>query len=768
MKRFTFLALAVVAALTSAPRAQQAAPTEAVDVALKPTAHPRLPADSSLLWMVPVRKAAPNDFSTAVKLEVDGDFAKALPIFSTPSVQQGPLAHYAEYYKGLAELRLARAADARRTFQTLAEQKPAGYLVEAAALREAESAEALGEYPAALEIYERLAKARTTAPDDVLVRLAKAAKAAGDRDKAAEAYSRVVYEFPFSDLAVAASAELETLPVPPITPGSNRYKLELGRAERLFGARRYPQARTSFEAVRSAADGDDLEVVNLRLAECDFYMKRARQALEGVRPYIEKASRQGEALFFYALAARELGQQDEYTRTVRRLANEFPSQTWAEEALNNLATQYILDSDDEHADEVFREMHQKFPTGHYAERAAWKIGWWAYKNGRYADTARVFESAAVNFPRSDYRPLWLYWSGRAHEALKETALAESRYTLVATDYLNSYYGRLAVKRLGGRAPQRRLIVDTQTVAPAAAAETDDAPPIAPPPPNGDVIRALLALDLFDQAIDELHYAQKAWGDSSVIQATLGWIANQRGDLRAGINAMKRAYPQYLAAGGEQLPPEVLKVLFPVNYWPLIKRYSAEHELDPFLIAALIAQESTFTADVRSAANAYGLMQLLPSTGRQYARILHIPRRFSLSMLTTADTNVRMGTAYFADLVRQFGGGVHYALATYNAGPNRVARWISERPGVDRDEFIDDIPFPETQNYVKRILGTAEDYRRLYSGDAGASADDARPAVSHEATPQAKKASATPAAKKPAPQTPAKKKSAASRRTRKAA
>jgi soluble lytic murein transglycosylase len=113
----------------------------------------------------------------------------------------------------------------------------------------------------------------------------------------------------------------------------------------------------------------------------------------------------------------------------------------------------------------------------------------------------------------------------------------------------------------------------------------------------------------------------------------------------------------------------------------------------------------------------------------------------------------MGTAYFADLVRQF-GGAHYALATYNAGPNRVARWIAERPGIERDEFIDDIPFPETQNYVKKILGTAEDYRRLYGGSEALAADDsdATPAVARQAAPEPKKASATktPAKKKAAP------------------
>jgi soluble lytic murein transglycosylase-like protein len=84
----------------------------------------------------------------------------------------------------------------------------------------------------------------------------------------------------------------------------------------------------------------------------------------------------------------------------------------------------------------------------------------------------------------------------------------------------------------------------------------------------------------------------------------------------------------------------------------------------------------------------------------------------VSTLTNADANIRMGTLYFKRLIDQF-GGMHLALAAYNAGESRVVRWIAERPGLERDEFIDDIPFPETQNYVRRILGTAEDYRVLY-------------------------------------------------------
>jgi soluble lytic murein transglycosylase len=760
------------------PQAQRA---DAADVQLKATDHPRLPADVSKLWMVPPRTsgrpAGLAELATAVKLEVDADFARALPILSTPAVQQSPLGPYAEYYKGLAELRLGRTNDAKRTFQALAAKEPTGYLAEAAPLREAESDEAVGDHAAALDIYERLVKTKLTAPDDVLMRLARAAKAAGNKEQASDAYARVMYEFPFSDLAIAASAELENLPIAPVVPGSNRYRLELGRAERLFGAKRYPQARAAFEPLRSLAQGDERELVNLRLAECDYFLKRPRNARDGVRPYIEKASRQGEALFFYAVATRELGDVSEYQRIIRQLADEFTTQSWAEEALNNLATQYLVQDDDEQADRTFREMLEKFPLGHYAERASWKVGWRAYKNANYADTARVFEAAASRFARSDYRPSWLYWAARAHDALKEPALAEARYTLVATDYLNSYYGRLAVQRLGGTAPQRRLIVDApSSSAPAPVGDNSDEPPPAVKlPPNESTVRALLALDLYDQALDELRYAQKVWGDSPAIQATVGWIHNRRGDLRAGINAIKRAYPQYMAAGGEKLPSPILKVLFPVDYWPLIRRYSAEHDLDPYMIAALIAQESTFTADVKSAANAYGLMQLLPSTGRQYAKSLHLTRRFSIGLLTTADSNLKMGTAYFADLIRQF-GAAHLALATYNAGPNRVARWMSERPGIDRDEFIDDIPFPETQGYVKKILGTAEDYRHLYGPGASSAADDddARPAVSHQSAPAtAKKASATTtspnARKKPAAKSKARpvKKKAPVKKTRKA-
>lgn len=308
-------------------------------------------------------------------------------------------------------------------------------------------------------------------------------------------------------------------------------------------------------------------------------------------------------------------------------------------------------------------------------------------------------------------------------------MASSRYGLVVLDYRNSYYGRLALKELGGRTPQRTLVRDRVEEAPVPAGPDEASGPGTKLPSTRSVIRDLIALGLYDQALDELKYAQKMWGDSPAVLATQAWIYRQQGRAetgtkqfnlyRASINAMRRAYPQFMAAGGEKLPDELLRIIFPLAYWDEIRRNAADRGLDPYVVAALIAQESTFVPDIRSAANAVGLMPLVPSTARQYARRMRV--RYSSKLLTDPASNLQLGSAYFADKVREF-GDLYLALASYNAAERAVYRWTAERPGVACEQFIDDIPYPETQNYVRKILGTTEDYRRLGGRHAGRGRD----------------------------------------------
>ncbi|MGE5358099.1 MAG: transglycosylase SLT domain-containing protein [Bacteroidales bacterium] len=667
-----------------------------------------------------------SKLAEGIRLLADGKEDRALPLFAAAAAGSTALADYASYYKAFTLLRLGRTDEARRSFALLRGSGLTGFLAEAVPMREAEAATAQGDFQAAIHLYESLTTQKTVSPENVVMGLGRAAAGAGDRARAARAYSRVYYEYPLSDAAAAAGTELESVRDALSEEAGERYKKDLARAQRLFEARRYTLAEPAFRALLpDASSADDRERITLRIAECAFYQRRYREARDGVEPFIDRASRKAEALFFYLTATRELGDQDEYVRLTKQLTSEFGTSSWVEEALNNLASHYIVADEDEKADEAFRELYTRFPKGKYAERAAWKIGWWAYRHDKYADTARFFEGTAAAFPHSDYRPAYLYWAARSHEALGDRALADARYRLVLTDYRNTYYGRLTAARY------RATAGAVPTIQPVAITSAEVADPVLPP--NAEQIRTLLALDLVDQAMDELLYAQRAFGDSAVISATIAWVHNQRGDLRPGVNLMKRAYPQFMASGGEQLPAEIRKVMYPLDYWSSIKKQASSRGLDPYLIAALILQESTFSPTVRSGADAVGLMQLLAPTGRQYARQLRI-KRFSPSMLTRADTNLKLGVAYFADLVKRF-GGEHYALASYNAGEHRVVQWMAERQGLSREEFIDDIPFPETQNYVKRILGAADDYRILYGDRTTAEKAGAAPKTKKKAPPK---------------------------------
>src|SRR5665213_342765 len=300
----------------------------------------------------------------------------------------------------------------------------------------------------------------------------------------------------------------------PVSAGSTRQKQELARTERLFNARQYPAARASFEKLRSETQGDDRTLVQLRIAECDYFLHHDHAAADVFQAFIDAGTRPAESLYYFALAQHDLKENALYHSLMRRVIAEFPGTSWAEDALNSLALVDAHDDEDAEADRASADLFDGFPKGRYTERAAWRIGWRAYRTGQYAECVRIFERAAANFPRSDYRPAWLYWSGRAHESLNDTALAQARYGLEVIDYLNTYYVHLAIERLGGRIPERATLVPVRT--PPQATVPGDGVPVTLPP-NSELVRALLVAKMYDAAADELRYAQKIWGDSGPIE-----------------------------------------------------------------------------------------------------------------------------------------------------------------------------------------------------------------------------------------------------------
>jgi soluble lytic murein transglycosylase len=696
--------LAVCALAAPGPAAQDAAArtTGPAGVRLGPTRHPPVPSELSALWYAPPRNAVLTPaLANLVKgvglLDEDHKPDAALPLLDQKALAKTPLADYARFYTARALMALGRHSDAEAVFAALAASGVEGHLPEDAALGQAEALEAQVDFAGAVGVYERLLQRKLAAPHVALWRLGLAAQRDGDQARAIAAFRRVYFEFPLA--AESEQAEDALTKLNGWSEDDPQPAAELKRADALFQARRWAAAYKSYERAREDAKGAERDRALLRLAACDVHMKRYRQALEPLKGQTAGAHAD-EATYFYISALRGVGDREEYEREARIFADRRRDSPFAEEALNNLASHFIIADDDASAEDVFRLMVERYPAGRVAERAYWRTGWWAYRDRRFQEAATLFDRGAAQFPRSDYRPSWLYWSGRAWAEAGQRALGEERLVLTATDYFNTYYGRLARRHLSaGRAA---AITASFSRSPETAAGSF---------PTVARVADLIAVGLNREALNELQYAQRMWGDSPQLTATIALVQSRLGNLRLGINAMKRAYPQWMAAGGESLPVEVQQVIFPLDYWPLLQKHAKAHGLDPFLLAALVAQESTFDPVIRSSANAVGLMQVLPSTGRQYARRLKL-QRYSASRLTDPETNVRLGTAIFAASLKKF-GGVHFALAAYNAGEHRVVAWQRERPGLPEDVFIDDIPFPETQNYVKRILGTAEDYRRLY-------------------------------------------------------
>ena len=119
---------------------------------------------------------------------------------------------------------------------------------------------------------------------------------------------------------------------------------------------------------------------------------------------------------------------------------------------------------------------------------------------------------------------------------------------------------------------------------------------APPLPTERLIRLLLAAGLYDDALNELRFAQRAWGTSPAIDATIAWVYHQKGELRRAITLMRRAYPQHLTADGQELPRRDPAGHLSADLLGLDPKHAAATNLDPYVVAALIAQESTFDAE----------------------------------------------------------------------------------------------------------------------------------------------------------------------------
>jgi len=167
---------------------------------------------------------------------------------------------------------------------------------------------------------------------------------------------------------------------------------------------------------------------------------------------------------------------------------------------------------------------------------------------------------------------------------------------------------------------------------------------------------------------------------------------------------------------DSISPSLVEIIFPKPYIEKAIQESSQYQLSPYLVLGLMRQESAFNKRVVSSARAIGLMQLLPTTATRVARSMgtKLPDQ---SDLKKPEVNIQLGVKYLSGLLNDFQDNIVYALASYNAGPGKVKQWMEIRSHLKPLEFMENIPYKETRNYVKKVLRNYVIYKTLY-GEGG--------------------------------------------------
>lgn len=301
-----------------------------------------------------------------------------------------------------------------------------------------------------------------------------------------------------------------------------------------------------------------------------------------------------------------------------------------------------------------------------------------------------------------------FWTGRWSYQLGQAAVAQEVLEQVIAFQPESYYAWRSAAALGWNVGDFKTVRSkVPVVAPASRR--------APLPVGSDQLQELYLLGQDQKAWErwQLEYTNRQ-DPSSSERFVDGLMRQGIGDHLDGIYQVSSLawdiVPEEQAAFAElSQHPDFWHGVYPLPYRDLIETWSAQRQLNPLLVAALIRQESRFMPSIRSGVGAAGLMQVMPGTAQW------IKERSDIDAYDIDDPldNIKLGTWYLDYTHREYNNHSLFAVASYNAGPGNIARWINRGGFTDADDFADQIPFPETRGYVRAVFGGYWNYLRLY-------------------------------------------------------
>jgi soluble lytic murein transglycosylase len=455
------------------------------------------------------------------------------------------------------------------------------------------------------------------------------------------------------------------------------------RASNLMGTMDFKGAES---ALRSAMDRDDGRFKNKILKDLGLSLFKQRRYREAAEVYEEANRRYWQVRSLYRAREKEAFNSalDELLKSGDKRAGPI---------LVSVASDERRDGRIEEAIKIYQNVVGKYPSE--SEDALWGIGWTYFLTGEYKKAADIFANLYGTYNNTRY----LYWKARSLEANGEDALSIYR-TIVGMGKKRDFYSIMSYTK-SKRSPEQSNIDKTQKFFGIATPVIEN--PITPR--KNDRVEALFDLGLSKEALLELISISR---NTSSMEDIL-YICSKLQEL---------GEYKYLVRIAVKVPrvEELLRFRYPLAYWDVVEGLSGKYSIDPLLVLSVVREESRFDSEARSTAGALGLMQIIPRTAYRLDNNLKLGINGSYEMLDVKN-NLHLGIFYLRNLINEFGSYSH-ALAAYNAGEATVRKWLQKGNYKSADEFIEDIPYSETRKYVKRVITTFFEYKRISSIEDG--------------------------------------------------
>ncbi|GAB4538980.1 MAG: transglycosylase SLT domain-containing protein [Thermodesulfovibrionia bacterium] len=472
----------------------------------------------------------------------------------------------------------------------------------------------------------------------------------------------------FSDDAIKVLKELKA--------DSFTEKELLKRADNLFNHYNYGSAKEIYEGLLRSVKDEMREDILFKIGMCEFRLKQYRDAART----FEKV-KGSEALYWRAVALFRIDDMEGFNKIIKMFKKLYPHDAHLGRLIIMLANDLRRGGRFEDAKGAYEMLLKEFPL--MQEDALWGLGWMYYSMGNY-EKAFGYLTRLKAYP--DYK--YLYWWLRTCERLSGRCIEDG----VIDEKLlkdDSYYGYLVRLRYS-----KNVI---PTVGGKVTVHHGDVS-VMPDGIRYKRIEALALLGMREWAISEI---KDALYDATNRDEFL-YLCNLAMDLED--------YKTVITFAERKKEMGFLNLLYPLGYWKTIRIASENNNIDPYLVTAMIREESRFDPDIVSWAGAVGLMQLMPETARRFSN--HNDK----TILYDATKNIFIGTQYLSSLIKEF-KELPYAIAAYNAGESVIRKWLDKMKGRDMDEFIEDIPYAETRGYTMKVLKSYWRYRELYGSSA---------------------------------------------------